>query len=99
MQVKDLRRSSRVTYREAGFYGVSAWSGANASIRDLVVAGDIEHRQIRQSTVGRIRSQGFEVLLTGPPMHCTIKFDTEPADIVLEQLAGAFDPSEPNLWI
>src|SRR5438105_355429 len=80
-----------------GFFGVSVFLALDQSAAELCRSLDqlSRYRQVRRSTVARLRAAGFALLATGGRPH----FDIVLADLDEETLArldAAFDPPESN---
>ena len=98
MKLADLRNSVETTYRATDTHGLSAWAGVtDAEILEAI--NNIYHRWVCITTAKRIRSAGYEVVLTGRPRHCTIKFEAQPTDEDLKSLTDEFDAAKPKKTI
>ncbi len=95
-QFRDLLRSAEMTRETIGEWAVSAASGVDTPWESLAQAH--AHGTVSATTAGRLRSAGFEVMLTGKPPHCTVYLGADPADneSVIERLRAAFDAPVPN---
>lgn len=80
-----------------GRYALSVGADAEMDLHQLCMANRRQNRQIRKSTVGRLRTAGFEVSWpTGKKRHSGLVFPSEPTDDLWDALEEAFDPAEPN---
>jgi hypothetical protein len=100
----DIKRAAEVNFRKNGSYALSVWSfpgldaaGVARTVGDQVAANALPHRQMRQSTVQRVRDVGFDVTPSPPPPgHVDINLPGPMTDEMCELLDGAFDPPEAN---
>ena len=87
-----LERTRRDT--DGRLSAVSAASGRGMSVEDILRVRPVPNRSICRTTVGRLRSEGLGVVLTGPVGHCSILIPTGTAtddSVWLAVLAGCFE--------
>lgn len=93
----DVARSVEIHYRATTTYGLSAFSVPGADAAAIAAAAVVPHRKIRQTTVGRLRASGFEVVASEPPPHhVDVMLPGPITDETYELLNAAFDPPEAN---
>lgn len=95
----SVRRSSEVSHALYGFYGVSVFLAFELTVEELVrripELSPGRYKQLRTSTVGRIRQAGFQFLASGEWPH----YDIVLADLVdetIESLRTCFGPPFAN---
>jgi hypothetical protein len=98
---KTIAVNAQTTFDTDGFWGVSGFSAADlTAVQIAQLASDqgrLPHGHVRTSTVGRIRSAGFEVEKTADDYpHVDIFLPPDPSDEVCVQLADVFDAPIPN---
>lgn len=97
MAMADLRRSAQIHFDHEGRYALSVFCGVDASADAIARAASLPHPKIRQSTVGRIRRAGFDVVRSeGPPGHADLVLPDPPTDDDWRALEAAFDPPRHN---
>jgi hypothetical protein len=96
---ESLRRTAEVSMSVHGFYGVSVFLAIGITVEELVIRtaelGPDRCKQLRTSTVGVLRSAGFQLLATGAWPH----FDVVLADLgdrTVEVFRACFGPAFPN---
>ena len=73
MNASDLELSAQSHFDTQGFYALSVFSLPGISADVIAVRVPLRHSKIRESTVGRIRSAGYEVVSSaGPPGHADL---------------------------
>ena len=92
-----LREALRVSYRDSQIYAVSVFLALDQPWEELcgVEPYLVRYRQVRLSSVGRLRSAGFTLLATLQRPHYDIVLP-DPTARTLERLDGAFDDPQPN---
>jgi hypothetical protein len=76
-----LRKSALEHHDERGDFAISAFSLAEACAEDLARLGALPHRRIRETTVGRLRDAGYDVVPDPPPQgHALIMLPRLPTD-------------------
>jgi hypothetical protein len=91
MDLLPLRQAlmTCLAYRE--YYGLSFFGENDLSVEETALSARLPNRQIRVSTVARIRACGHELFRSGDPPHLTLRFEISPTDAELGRLIGAFD--------
>ena len=91
----SLRRTAEVSMSLHGFYGVSVFLAIGMTVEGLVrrtpELGPERYRELRTSTVGALRSAGFQLVATGAWPH----FDVVLADLgdgTIEVFGSCFGP-------
>ncbi|MHB1987002.1 MAG: hypothetical protein ACYCSF_03310 [Acidimicrobiales bacterium] len=99
MASDSVRRSAQASMQLYGFFGLSVFSAAGLTAAELVASvpelGPDRYRQVRTSTVGRLRSAGFPLVPTQDHPHYDVVLP-DLADPTLERLQTCFDPAVPN---
>jgi hypothetical protein len=97
MEPRVLQVNAQTHYDDCGEFALSVASLRDASIEDITRVALLPNNQIRVSTVGRIRSCGYEVVPSEPPpAHADLKLPNPPTDDDWETLRSIFDDAIPN---
>lgn len=97
MLAADLELSAQSHFDLEGSYALSVFSAPGLSADEIAGRVPLRHSKIRQSTVGRIRSAGYEVVSSaGPPGHADLLLPHRPSDRDWHALDIAFDPPRAN---
>ena len=97
MLAADLELSAQAHFDLEGFYALSVFSASGLSADEIALRVPLRHSKSRQSTVGRIRSAGYDVVRSaGPPGHADLLLPHRPTDGDWHALDIAFDPPRPN---
>lgn len=97
MTAADLERSVQIHFDSEGSYALSVFSVPGARTDAIAVGVPLRHSKIRQSTVGRVRAAGYDVVSSaGPPGHADLVLPNPPTDEDWTALDAAFDPPCPN---
>lgn len=86
-----VRRAAMDRQRLGGINAISAFAAPDLSPFQIAAAGDVPHRVLMASTVGRVRGAGFEVRRTGRWPHCTIELGEACDTDVAARLIDVFD--------
>ena len=98
MRNKSLLISATTHFEESGEteWGWSFWCAPGKTADEIAEAADFDNDAIRESTVGRIREAGFEVVSDSAcDDHCKIKLAGRPSDDDCKRLRDAFDEARP----
>lgn len=80
-----------------GDFAISAWSLPDKSGDDLAHVASVPHPRIRETTVGRIRAAGYNVVRDEPPEgHALITLPRLPTDTDYMTISDLFDPPRLN---
>jgi hypothetical protein len=80
-----------------GDFAISACSLPNMSAEDLARIGQVPHPRIRETTVGRLRAAGYDVIRDEPPQgHALIMLPRLPTDRDYVTISALFDPPRLN---
>ena len=98
MRIITLRVAIDTCMARRGFYGLSFFGDNDLDVEAItrLAASNLDHGQIRLSTVGRIRGVGFDPYRSGEYPHLSVRFELNPTDDELERLVSAFDDPIPN---
>ena len=95
----SIRRTAEVSLALHGFYGVSVLLAFDLSIEDLVrrtpELAPERYKQLRTTTVRRVRQAGFELLAFGEWPHYDIVL-ADLSDETVEGLRACFGPPFAN---
>jgi hypothetical protein len=92
----DVRKAAIAEMELHGRYTISAASYPGWTVEQIARANRTPHSRIRKTTVGRLRSAGFEVSWpVGKKKHADLFLPDLDAD-TLASLEKVFDPPEPN---
>jgi hypothetical protein len=73
------------------------FSSPGRSADGIAVMASLPHSAIRESTVGRLREAGYDVVPSpGPPGHADLVFRDSPTGADWRTLDQIFDPPRPN---
>ena len=64
MLLTDLVLSAQSHFDTKGFYALSVYSTPGRAVDEIAVGVPLRHSKIRVSTVGRVRSAGYDVVTT-----------------------------------
>lgn len=82
-----------------GFHGLSVFAAEGLNVEELVSRtpelSPERYRQLRSSTVGRLRSSGFALIPTLEWPHCDIVLP-DTADSTIKRLSDCFGPAFLN---
>lgn len=90
-----IQRSARNHYLRFGIYGLSVYCLPGMSGEEIAARLPHPHEVFRESTVGRLRRDGFDVAGPGPDGHCIVVL----ADVDEEtcrRLERCFGPARPR---
>jgi hypothetical protein len=92
-----VRESATDTFEEYGIFALSVFLTLDRTFAELCGAEPFlsRYRQVRRSTVARVRAAGFALLPTLGRLHYNVVLP-DATDRTLERLDSAFDPPEPN---
>jgi hypothetical protein len=103
---EDVRESAETNFRTTrkgsgkGIYGISVCSLPDRSMeeimRDIPEDKRFRNRRVRQSTVGTLRREGYDVLPSGWFGHATLTFPSLPTEEDWERLQEAFMDDQQN---
>ena len=96
MGVPALRQSLETCRARLGFHGLSFWGENGMTVKEVCLLAPLRNFRIRVSTVGRLRSHGYEPVRSGVRPHLMVRFERPPTDEELWRLAHAFGPDIPN---
>ena len=93
----DLETGALTHYDEFGRYALSVYSLPGRTGDEIAVLVPLPHSKIRESTVGRLRAAGYEVVPSpGPPGHADLRVPNPPSRGDWQALDALFDPPRPN---
>ena len=93
----DLARGAQSHFDVEGIYALSVYCAAEKTAAEIADRVPLPHSFVRQSTVGRLRDAGYEVVPSpGPPAHADLVLPDPPTDVDWEMLDVLFDPPHPN---
>ena len=97
MLSESVRRSAERNNREFGFYGVSVYLAIDVPLAELCATVDqiARYGQVRLSTAGRLRSEGFPLIPTIDHPHFDIVLP-DVAHRTLGRLQECFGPPVLN---
>jgi len=94
---EDMEEQAADEFEMTGRYALSVGADAEMDLRSLCMANRRPNRQIRKSTVGRLRAAGFEVTFPiGTKRHSDLILPIPTTDDDWEKLDEAFDLPEQN---
>jgi hypothetical protein len=94
---ETLRKTALAHHDERGDFAISAVSRAGATADELASLGALAHPKIRETTVGRIRAAGYDVISDElPEGHALIMLPRLPADDDWTAISDLFDPPRLN---
>ena len=97
MLLTDLVLSAQSHFDTKGFYALSVYSTPGRAVDEIAVGVPLRHSKIRVSTVGRVRSAGYDVVSSqGPPGHADLVLPAPPTDHDWSTLDRVFDPPQLN---
>jgi hypothetical protein len=98
MSRSAVERSAAQASRVIGIHGISGAATGETDFDAVMRAaqGRIPHSTARQSTAGRLRAVGLDVVPTGNHPHVTIVMPAPITDGTLSALEGAFDAPQAN---
>jgi hypothetical protein len=95
----SIRRTAEVSHALHGFYGVSVFLAFELTVEDLVrrtpELSSERYKQLRTTTVGRIRQAGFQLLASGEWPHYDIVL-ADLGDETVERVRLCFGPPFAN---
>lgn len=92
-----LRKTALAHYDKRGDLAISVVCRAGKTADELAARGTLPHPRIRQTTVGRIRSAGYNVIADEPPEdHALIMLPRLPTDDDWITISNLFDPPREN---
>ena len=93
----DLAISAQSHHDAEGSHALSVFSRAGMTADELSRAVPLPHSMIRESTVGRLRAAGYDVVTSpGPLGHADLVLPNPPTDDDWRLLDESFDPARPN---
>ena len=97
MLAADLAVGAQSHFDAHGFYALSVYCVPGRTADEIAIGVPLRHSNIRASTVGRLRSAGYEIVASpGPPGHADLVLPTPPTDHDWKALDRVFDPPRPN---
>lgn len=97
MSYRDLALSAQSQYDIEGFHALSVFSAVGKTADEIARGVPLPHSMIRESTVGRLRDAGYDVMSSaGPRGHADLVFPGPPSDDDWLRLDTSFDPARPN---
>jgi hypothetical protein len=97
MIAADLVLGAQSHFDARGIYALSVFSVPGISADEIARGVPLPHSMIRESTTGRLRAAGYEVVRSpGPPGHADLMLPNPPTDDDWRALDAAFDPPRPN---
>lgn len=97
MLPEDLQTSAMTHYDELGYYALSVYSLPDLTVDEIATAARLPHSKIRESTVGRLRAHGYEVVPSpGTAGHADLRLPGPPTEDHWKVLDALFDPPRPN---
>jgi hypothetical protein len=96
MVIITLRIAIDTCMERQKFYGLSFFGENGLSVDETARLAGIDNRRMRVSTVGAIRSAGFQPIRSGEYPHLSVRFEVVPTDDELERLVAVFDDDIPN---
>jgi len=79
-----------------GFYGISFYGDNDLALDEVCRLAGKPNRELRTSTVERLRGAGFKLERRGRYPHLTLRFEAEPSDEELRAVEAEFDPPRKN---
>lgn len=96
MRNKALKISAATHYDEYDEWAWSFWACPGKTADEIAAVADFDNDHIRESTIGRLREAGFEVVPdSDDDDHATVRLDGEPDDATCKRLRDAFDEARP----
>lgn len=93
----DLATGAQTHFDAERIYALSVFSVPEMSADEIARAVPLRHSMIRESTAGRLRAAGYEVVSSpGPPGHADLLLPNPPTDNDWRALGAAFDSPRPN---
>lgn len=81
MEPGVLATNANTHYDEFGVYALSVYSTPGLDADEIARRVPLPHSKIRESTVGRLRSRGYDVVSSpGPPGHADLKLPDPPTE-------------------
>lgn len=93
----DLALSAQSQFDVEGVYALSVFSAPGMTADEIAEGVPLRHSMIRESTAGRLRAVGYDVVSSsGPPGHADLILRDSPTDADWQALDEAFDAARPN---
>ena len=93
----DLALGAESHFDQEGFYALSVFSVPGQTADEIATGVPLPHSAIRESTVGRVRAAGYDVVPSpGPPGHADLLFAAPPTAADWRMLNEIFDPPHRN---
>ena len=93
----DLALGAQSHFDSERFYALSVYSIPGMTAHEIAAGVPLRHSKIRASTVGRVRSAGYDIVSSpGPPGHADLVLPTPPTDHDWSTLDRVFDPPQLN---
>jgi hypothetical protein len=93
----SLRKTALAHHDEEGDFAISVASLAGVDGDALAGLARFSHPRIRETTVGRVRAEGYDVVPDPPPdWHALIMLPHLPADDDWTRISNSFDPPRDN---
>ena len=93
----DLALGAQTHFDHEGFYAISVFSSPGRTADEIATSVPLPHAAIRESTVGRVRAAGYDVVSSpGPSGHADLVFSTRPTETDWRTLDEIFDLPRPN---
>lgn len=93
----DLVLGVQSHFDREGVYALSVFSTPGRTPDEIATSVPLPHATIRESTVGRVRAVGYDVVPSpGAPGHADLVFPAAPTGDDWQALDAIFDPPRPN---
>lgn len=93
----DLALGAQSHFDREGFHALSVYSSPGRTADEIATSVPLPHSTIRESTVGRVRAAGYDVVPSpGPPGHADLVFPAAPTEDDWQTLDEIFDSPRPN---
>jgi hypothetical protein len=93
--IDEMVEDARDEMARVGYPGLSVRAGVGVTVEELVRAGQLPNNQIRVSTAGRVRKDGYSFSRISGPYHYNIVLPSlDPKTVA--QLSDSFDEPQAN---
>ncbi len=97
MSAADLSLGAQTHFDAEGAYALSVFSVPGKTADEIARGVPLPHSMIRESTVGRLRAAGYDVVSSlGPPGHADLILPNPPTDDDWQALDKTFDAARPS---
>ncbi|MGI8425316.1 MAG: hypothetical protein ACR2FO_01080 [Actinomycetota bacterium] len=96
MDVASIQAAAALFKAERGVFGLSAYGDNGLAMKETARQARRPHKQLRTTTVGRLKSAGFVVKRTGKWPHLTISAEVTAGAEMLSKITELFDDPVPN---